>query len=463
VKATAEQGLVVVHYEQRGCDIAIAVLNCTSTKVAYHYTPRHAQQTRFAENDADLYAHFPVAVADLRGRLGADRAIRADYRMEGIDMIPIGTTIEPADLRGSECDEATHVVRAIHRGAFAVAAAARNELQAGGNLFDASAKQKLGVFDGDGFQEACDGARQKSTRTSGCDEPLRIELQPIQHPVHEAPPAPSSIVTATSPPTADPAPPAPAPRPTARRSPQPALPLPEKPAQLPAPTAHKPWAGPCPASMARIPGGTFAMGFDEDHVEGQSRRWITLPPYCLDRTEVTVGAYAGCSGCRRPGTGGQCNGPGMGKDDHPQNCVTWNDAVTFCSSVGKVLPSEAQWELAALGGAEGRRFPWGHAPATDRACHGRWSEDGRGTCPAGAFPEEAFGLHDMAGNVWEWVADWYGPFAPGDPIATPTKGVGRVIRGGGWTSSSLGELRSTSRAATWPTNRDDYLGFRCAL
>jgi hypothetical protein len=75
VKATAEQGLVVVHFEQHGCDVAIAVLNCTSTKVGYRYTPRHALQSRFAENDADLYVHFPIAVAGLRARLGAGRGV----------------------------------------------------------------------------------------------------------------------------------------------------------------------------------------------------------------------------------------------------------------------------------------------------------------------------------------------------------------------------------------------------
>ena len=462
VKATAEQGLVVVHFEQHGCDIALAVLNCTTSKTAYHYTPRHAQQTRFAENDADLYAHFPVAVADLRGRLGADRAIRADYRMEGIDMIPIGTTIEPKDLRGSECDAATHVVSAIHRGAFAVAAASLSELRAGGNLFEASAKQKLGIFDGDGFQEACDGARTKGTRASGCDEPLRIELQPLQlarralpRPCPRRSPYPCRSPCAVDRARAAP-PPAPAPPRAARSLAARAVAALKRSADpFSAPPAPAP-GGACTEAMVRIPGGSFAPSFDDDH-------HVTVGRYCLDRTEVTVAAYAHCPRCRAPSAGGWCNGPGMGKDDHPQNCVSWNDAVTYCAWLGKRLPTEAEWEFAARGGGTHQLWPWGNAPAgSDHACYNRWSVEDRGTCAVGRFPEGSFGLADMAGNVWEWVADWYGPFAPGDPQATPTKGVGRVMRGGAWTSSSFVDIGTSSRAATWPTNRDDYLGFRCA-
>ena len=149
----------------------------------------------------------------------------------------------------------------------------------------------------------------------------------------------------------------------------------------------------------------------------------------------------------------------------PQNCVSWDDAVAYCASVGKRLPVEAEWEFAARGGPAQRRWPWGAGPPTDeRACWNRWDPDDRGTCAAGSFPDGPFGLKDMAGNVWEWVADWYGPHAPrpGEPPPEGGKAAGRVLRGGAWSSSSPGDLRGSNRTGMWPTNRDDYLGFRCA-
>jgi hypothetical protein len=344
--------------------------------VGYRYTPRHALQSRFAENDADLYVHFPIAVASLRARLGAGRGIRADYRMEGIDMIPIGTTVAQRDLRGDECTEATHVVRAIHRGAFAVAAASRIQLDAGGSLFDASARKKLGVFDGDGFQEACDDALRKGARATGCDEPLRIELQPIQTETvathASAVPAPTMELATFG------APLAPNPRAVATVAvARPVTPRLEKPPRTWPPSARA--RAVCAEEMVRIEGGTFAMGYED---ESKPQRTVTLTPYCLDRTEVTVAAYAMCAACRLPSAGAYCNRPGIGKDDHPQNCISRDDAVAYCGWRGKRLPTDAEWEFAGQRGVELQPWPWGYPEAT--------------------------------------------------------------------------------RTATWPTSRDDYLGFRCA-
>ncbi len=484
VKATAEQGLVVVHFEEHGCDVAISVLSCTTTKVAYKYTPRHAQQSRIAENDGDLYAHFPVAVADLRARLGASRGIRADYREEGIDMIPIGTTVSPSDLKGSECATATHVVSAIHRGAFAVASAALNELRAGGTLFEASVKQRLQVFDGDGFVEACEGAKTRGTRATGCDEPLRIELQAIvpdrlaEVPV---PPVPAEIATvalASEPPPPRPhAPPAPTvvrlhpvePEPPRRAwsPPPPAPPRIAGPALVltDAPRGPRPYRGACPSGMAEIPAGTFDMGTDYGLADEAPRHAVSVAPYCLDIDLVTVAAYARCETCAAPAAGKLCNAPGQGKDDHPQNCVSWDDALAYCVSEGKRLPTEAEWEHAARDPERAPAWPWGASrPAPDTACWDHWRAEGTGTCPVDAFPAHRLGLRDMAGNLWEWVSDWYGPYARPSAARAPEPHLtaGRVLRGGAWSTVEPLSLRVTARAFAWPQNRDDHHGFRCA-
>jgi formylglycine-generating enzyme required for sulfatase activity len=467
VKATAEQGLVIVHFEEHGCDVAISVLSCTTNKVGYKYTPRHAQQSRIAENDADLYAHFPVAVADLRARIGASRGIRADYREEGIDMIPIGTSIAPSDLKGSECAAATHVVSAIHRGAFAVASAALSELRAGGTLFDTGLKQRLQVFDGDGFSEACEGAKTRGTRATGCDEPLRIELQAIvpdrisEAPAAEPPPAPVAAATQVevviaSPPTeATPRPRAPV---TMRKTTRPPAP---EPVALLEPLR----GGPCPLGMTEIPGTTFTMGADNLFADEGPPHRVSVATYCLDVDLVTVAAYARCESCRAPDRGKLCNRPGTGKDDHPQNCVSWDDATVYCALRSKRLPTEEEWERAARGPLARSRWPWGEdSPTSETACWDRWSADGVGTCAVDAFQARAFGLRDMGGNVWEWVANWYGPYGRPSAANTPRPNLtaGRALRGGAWSSVNPLNLRVTARSFAWPANRDDHLGFRCA-
>jgi len=474
VKATAEQGLVIVHFEEHGCDVAISVLSCTTSKVAYTYTPRHAQQSKIAENDGDLYAHFPVAVADLRARIGASRGIRADYREEGIDMIPIGTSITPSDLRGSECATATHVVSAIHRGAFAVASAALNELRAGGTLFDASLKQRLQIFDGDGFSEACEGAKTKGTRATGCDEPLRIELQALAPDRAEAPPVtvlPPQAVLAVVPPPPPPTlvaalPPEPSPVPARRRrepAPRPPVRRTAVPVRAAAPFARP--LGTCAPGMAEIEGGSFIMGAEDNLDDERPAHEVSLAPYCLDVDLVTVAVYAGCRGCRAPDRGRLCNAPGTGKDDHPQNCISWDDATAYCAAVGKRLPTEEEWEHAVRDPFEPPAWPWGpEPPSSDTACWNRWSAPTLGTCPVDASPVRRNGLRDMAGNVWEWVADWYGPYGRAPAQVPPAYSLtsGRVLRGGAWSSVSASNLRVTARSFAWPDNRDDHLGFRCA-
>ena len=152
--------------------------------------------------------------------------------------------------------------------------------------------------------------------------------------------------------------------------------------------------GACPTGMAEIPGGTFMMGDDARRQRAPAAHRVTLDGFCLDVTLVTVGAYTRCSTCshsppsmpypmpavvwesyladmKKPGARGGCNHAGEGRGDHPQNCVTWDQAMTYCKSLGKTLPTEAQWEYAARGGAEQRKWSIGGSdPTIHTACIG---------------------------------------------------------------------------------------------
>jgi formylglycine-generating enzyme required for sulfatase activity len=228
-----------------------------------------------------------------------------------------------------------------------------------------------------------------------------------------------------------------------------------------------------------------------------------LTPYCIDRREVTVAAYKSCfdaDRCERPpfevfwgGIGKEdkkiwssaCNGDDLARGQHPVNCVSWAMAVHYCEFAGKRLPSEAEWERAARG-PDGRRYPWGDDPpdaARVNACGkecAQWgaqsgaaltsmykTDDGYATTgPAGVFARgrSAYGLFDMAGNVWEWVGDWDAPYAPGavtDPRG-PAAGAKRILRGGAWISAAVTELRATARRSDFPDAKNHAYGFRCA-
>lgn len=253
----------------------------------------------------------------------------------------------------------------------------------------------------------------------------------------------------------------------------------------------------CPTDMVRVPAGTFRMGAPDGIVEQQQRHMVTLPDYCIDRTEVTVKAYHACAAARGcPAASHTVSwGPYSADDvkrfsalcnrddrpDHPINCVSWDQAVAYCRWAGKRLPSEAEWEHAALGN-DGRSYPWGSTASDARhqnacgtecvAMAGRdlqrsWraaydGDDGWvATAPVGSFPQgkSPFGAVDMAGNVWEWTVDW----SPASAVAPrPMPDPPRVQRGGGWSDDGVADTRSAFRLRFEPPDRSADVGFRCA-
>lgn len=229
----------------------------------------------------------------------------------------------------------------------------------------------------------------------------------------------------------------------------------------------------CPSSMRGVGGGEVIMGGGWIPLVFGSR--LKLSPYCMDEHEVTVAEYAECvrrQQCSEPKpfidsvlTSPSCNWNAPKADHHPINCVSWQQAHSYCASVGKELPTEAQWETAARGGPSGSRgaYPWGSSYPTDADACWNISNTRKGTCPVASFPATSLGLRDMAGNVSEWVFDWYGEYpSRADDYRGPAQGQTRVSRGGSWMTSDPGFLKTSARNDRPADYAGDGMGFRCA-
>ena len=261
--------------------------------------------------------------------------------------------------------------------------------------------------------------------------------------------------------------------------------------------------------MVMIPAGEFLMGSPDDGLsfdDERPQRTVFVSSFRIDRYEITNARYKqflDATGHPAPNhqkpklTLWAYGAPLPGSEQHPVVNVSWEDAAAYCRWQGKRLPTEAEWEKAARG-TDGRRYPWGNDwDFTKANSASYWAgrtiefKDGEEwktfwvtgdgarishasglngevlTLPVGSFPDGAstYGILDMAGNVSEWIQDWYEPYsylnAPLSDPQGPNGQLLKVVRGGSWLKPAR-NLRTSDRDYGFPTDRAGGIGFRCA-
>lgn len=311
-------------------------------------------------------------------------------------------------------------------------------------------------------------------------------------PAAEASPAQPSEPAATPEPAAEPETTRPEPKPEPKPEPEPEPePDPEPVATLSNGTPIAACLEPGPADMKCIPGGPFIRGTDDGPNNARPKSTVELQTYYLDTYEITYSQYKACEKLEDKERRCPRSGPQYTDFNHPDmpiQGVSWFDAVAYCKAMGKQLPTEAQWEKGARG-PDGALHPWGDEPAT---CERAIIKDAKGrSCglkkaiskpetgrpwDVGSRPAGVYGLFDMSGNSWEWVADWYAksyeecgedcagidPKGPCDGAETCPGRWLKIIRGGSWyweADRATAVWRRTHKPDNQPFH---HFGFRCA-
>jgi len=220
--------------------------------------------------------------------------------------------------------------------------------------------------------------------------------------------------------------------------------------------------------MVYVPAGKFEMGSEEGEENEKPQHTVYLDAYYIDQTEVSNAQYMACvkaGACVQPADTAYYNSDAFA--DHPIVNVSWYNADDYCEWAGRQLPTEAQWEKAARG-TDGRTYPWGEgfdcSFANFFGCTDYQTSSVGYYGKKGASP---YGAYDMAGNVWELVADWYDrDYYRNSPSSNPTgpsNGTYRVVRGGSYYRPSGDYFRLTVRENTSPFSAVGIYGFRCAM
>ena len=228
--------------------------------------------------------------------------------------------------------------------------------------------------------------------------------------------------------------------------------------------------------MVLIPAGSFRMGSNapEGFSDEQPVHTVYVDAFYMDKYEVTVGQYkefVRATGHRDLPDLVSKYSP---TDRHPVVGVSWYDAMAYAAWAGKRLPTEAEWEKAARGGLAGQKYPWGNTIDSRKA---NYNGNIGKTTSVGSYSPNAYGLYDMAGNVWEWCLDAYDANFYRNPVhRNPIAGAAsisdvinnytnvkyyRVLRGGSWFYVAR-NVRVAFRYRRFPTDTNDNLGFRCA-